>query len=218
MKVKVCGMKEPDNIKDLLELPIDMIGFIFYNQSKRFIGKQKELQKWITKNPEYFGEVQKVGVFVNAELEVILNTVHDYQLDYVQLHGTESPEYCRELTGLWKASTLRKAKVIKAFQVDDEFDFTNTEAYAAFCSYFIFDTKGKDYGGNGITFNWEVLEKYQGVTPFLLSGGIDLGMEDEIRALQHPQIAGVDINSKFEKEPALKDITRINLFLQKLRA
>lgn len=217
MKVKVCGMRDQENISDLIALPIDMIGFIFYPKSKRFVGDNKGLDKWVVKHKEDFEEIQKVGVFVNAELEAILNAVHDYQLDFVQLHGTESPEYCAEITSLWRVSTLRKAKLIKAFQVDDDFDFTSTEPYSAFCSYFIFDTKGKDFGGNGITFNWEVLDNYNGVTPFLLSGGIDLGMEDEIRSLTHPQLVGVDINSKFENEPALKDITKVNLFLQKIK-
>lgn len=216
MKVKVCGMQDPDNIRELLQLSVDFIGLIFYPRSSRYMA-DKKLDEWIGQELDTFGEVERVGVFVNAELETVLNAVHDYKLDYVQLHGTESPEYCREISLLWQASSLRSARLIKAFSVDDEFDFGVTEAYAAYCTYFIFDTKGKEYGGNGITFNWEILNQYQGVTPFLLSGGIDLGMEEEILALDFPQLSGVDINSKFETTPGVKDIRRIELFLQKIK-
>jgi phosphoribosylanthranilate isomerase len=216
MKVKVCGMRAPENISALLDIPIDFIGFIFYPKSARYIGK-KGLDKWIGKNAEAFGEVKKVGVFVNAEVEEILNAVHDYQLDYIQLHGNESAEYCRELSILWQVSSVRKARMIKAFSIDEEFDFSNTEAYAPYCSYFLFDTKGKNPGGNGITFNWSLLEAYQGVTPFLLSGGIDPDSVEEIKALNFPQLSGIDINSRFETAPAVKDIESIRTFIRQVK-
>jgi len=215
MKVKVCGMREPDNILALLKLPIDFIGFIFYPPSSRYMGK-KGLDKWIAKNSDAFEEVKKAGVFVNAEVEEILNAVHDYQLDYVQLHGNESAEYCRELSLLWQVSSVRKARMIKVFSVDEEFDFSATEAYASFCSYFLFDTRGEKPGGNGVTFNWALLEKYEGVTPFFLSGGIGPDMAAEINELDFPQLSGIDINSGFETKPGVKDIDRIKTFLEQI--
>ena len=215
MKVKVCGMKDPENIKALLQLPIDMIGFILYPKSKRFVDAQV-LPGWIEENLDLFGEVKRVGVFVNAELDQVLNGVHDYQLDYVQLHGSESPEYCETILSFWASSSVKSAQLIKAFSVDEDFDFSMTDPYTGSCSHFIFDTKGQDYGGNGVTFNWDLLNNYQGPTPFLLSGGIDLGMEADVQALSFPQMVGIDVNSRFEKEPGLKDINRIELFLKKL--
>lgn len=216
MKVKVCGMRSPENINALLELPIDFIGFIFHPKSARFVGKKK-LDKWIAANSEAFGEVKKVGVFVNAEVEEILNAVHDYQLDYVQLHGNESAEYCRELSILWQVSSVRKARMIKAFSIDEEFDFSVTEAYAPYCSYFLFDTKGALPGGNGERFDWSLLDAYQGVTPFLLSGGIGPESARSVRSLDFPQLSGVDINSRFETAPAEKDIESIRAFIQEVK-
>ncbi len=216
MKVKVCGMRAADNIKGILELPVDLIGFIFYSKSSRY-ARNTGLDKWITKNADLFEEVRKVGVFVNAEVEEILNTVHDYQLDYVQLHGNESAEYCRELSLLWQVSSVRKARMIKAFAIDESFDFSSTEPYASFCSYFLFDTKGKNPGGNGFTFNWSLLEKYEGVTPFFLSGGIGPDMAAEINAVDFPQLSGIDLNSRFEIGPGLKDIEKLKTFLQQIK-
>lgn len=216
MKVKVCGMRTPENIEALSALPIDMIGFIFYPKSKRFVGKQKVLQKWLAESGDCLGEIQRVGVFVNAELDEILNAVHDYALDYVQLHGDESPEYCRELQRFWDYSSVRKAKLIKAFAIDEDFDFRETQAYAPHCALFIFDTKGPEYGGHGVAFNWSLLEQYDGAIPFLLSGGIGPDMAPEIRRLNFPQMVGVDINSRFESSPGVKEIDQIRRFVSEL--
>lgn len=216
MKVKVCGMRSPENIKALLALPIDFIGFIFYSKSSRFVGK-RGLDKWISGNAELFGDVKKVGVFVNAEVEEILNAVHDYQLDYIQLHGNESAEYCSELSLLWQVSSVRKARMIKAFPLDEEFNFSVTEAYAPYCSYFLFDTKGEKPGGNGVRFDWSLLSDYQGVTPFLLSGGIGPQSVQDIKALDFPQMSGIDINSGFETAAAEKDIESIRIFVHEVK-
>ena len=215
MKVKVCGMREPDNIKELLQLPIDLIGFIFYPKSPRFVN-EKKLQPWLNKNIELFGEVKRVGVFVNAEIEYILNRVHDYQLDYVQLHGNESPEYCRQVESYWEISSMRKATLIKAFHVNEDFDFNRVLAYETLCGYYIFDTLGPQYGGTGQTFDWTLLEKYRGLTPFLLSGGIGPDLAGMVKTLPYKQMAGVDVNSKFETEPGKKDIQQLASFLEEL--
>ncbi len=214
MKIKVCGMREPENIEALAVLPIDMIGFIFYKKSPRFVSDK--LARWLSGKDNLLEGKERVGVFVNAEVEDILNRVHDFQLDYVQLHGEESPEYCALLRTLWGSTSMRKARLIKAFRVDEGFDFRALSAYSAHCAYFLFDTKGKQYGGTGEQFNWELLDQYQGVTPFLLSGGIGLESVEAIRELKHPQLSGVDLNSRFELEPGNKDIYKIRQFLNEL--
>ncbi|HKK77783.1 MAG TPA: phosphoribosylanthranilate isomerase [Saprospiraceae bacterium] len=217
MQVKVCGMRQSDNIEAMLALPIDMIGFIFYPESKRFVGEQDELAQWVRENEETFNLVKKVGVFVNAGTSDVLNAIHDYELDFVQLHGSEAPGYCRELELLWTASSIRTAKLVKAFSIDEKFDFAVTTPFEDHCSFFVFDTKGVGFGGTGKQFDWSLLEKYEGSTPFLLSGGIGGDSAEAILELDHPMLFGVDINSKFEIEPGLKDVEMTGRFVQKLK-
>jgi len=215
MKVKVCGMREPDNLQTLLQLPIDFVGFIFYDKSPRYVADDV-LARWIQEKEEAFGNAKKVGVFVNSEIDAMLNRVHDYRLDFVQLQGEESPEYCQELSTFWQTGSVRSAQIIKAFGVGDDFDFGATAPYEPHCAYFLFDTKSRYYGGSGHRFNWETLDQYRGEKPFLLGGGIDEKAAPELRALQHPQFAGVDINSKFEFAPGLKDTKKVSRFLAEL--
>lgn len=217
MQVKVCGMRHPDNINAMLELPIDMMGFIFYPKSKRYIGDDEKLATWLRENDERFNLVKKVGVFVNAGTADVLNAIHDFQLDYIQLHGNESPGYCQELELLWSASSIRSAKLIKAFSIDSEFDFTETTSYESSCSFFVFDTKGAGYGGTGQKFDWSLLENYEGNTPFLLSGGVDEDSVEAILDLEYPLLFGVDINSKFELEPGMKDTEKVSRFVKKIK-
>lgn len=217
MQVKVCGMREPDNIQELLALPIDMMGFIFYPESSRYVGSQKELPNWIAAHADDFNLIKKTGVFVNAGTPDVLNAIHDYELDLVQLHGTESLGYCQELELLWSASSIRKASLVKAFSIDETFDFASTSAYEAYCTFFVFDTKGAGFGGTGQQFDWALLEKYTGSTPFLLSGGIAPESVSAILNLEHPLLMGVDINSKFEIAPGLKDVERVGRFVQQIK-
>jgi phosphoribosylanthranilate isomerase len=216
MKIKVCGLMEPKNIEGVLKFDPDMVGFIFYTKSPRMVN-DKTLPGWIEDNIELFGGTKRVGVFVDAKIDYVLNAVHDYQLDYVQLHGTESPEYCKEIQDYWNFSSIRKAKFIKAFQVDEGFDFKATQAYENLCAYFLFDTKSDGHGGSGKKFDWSVLKEYSGMTPFLLSGGV--GPEDAkgIKKLKLPQMAGVDINSRFESEPGVKKLGEVGKFIEALR-
>lgn len=217
MRVKVCGLNDPANIEALAQLPIDFKGFIFYKKSARNIVGDT-LEKWLGENEALHNHVKRVGVFVNAEIEEILNRVHDFNLDYVQLHGEESPEYCQEIQSFWAASTLRRARFIKAFPVDADFDFARTEVYAGICSLFLFDTKTPQHGGSGVRFDWDLLKKYKGNTPFLLSGGIDESDAELIKQLNVPQLYGVDINSRFEVQPGVKDVKKVERFLEALRA
>ena len=216
MQVKVCGLTQPDNLTTIAGLGVDYLGFIFYKKSKRY-AKSKELQEWLGTNPKQLEGLAKVGVFVNAGVDTLLNTVHDYQLDYVQLHGEESAGYCQELQLLWTVNTMRKAKIIKAFSVTEGFDFARTAPYEASCALFIFDTGGQSaHGGTGVKWDWNKLAEYKGKTPFLLSGGI--GPEDVVAVtdVEHPLLLGVDLNSKFESAPGVKDAEVISRFLRLL--
>jgi len=216
MKIKVCGMRDSDNIQSLLALKPNFVGFIFYNKSKRFVADFTKV--------DYTKGIKKVGVFVNETIEEVLKTVTEYNLDCVQLHGNESPEYCEELRHSELVTELSRSVVseshsidiFKAFSVDDTFDFSKTNPYQKVCDYFLFDTKGKDFGGNGVKFNWQVLEIYKGETPFLLSGGITKNDVEQIKKIKHHAFVGLDINSGFEIEPALKNINDIKDFKNNL--
>ena len=204
MKIKVCGMRDAENISELIKLKPDYIGFIFYGKSKRFVSVFPQV--------EIPSEIKKVGVFVNEDIDKVIEIAEENKLDAIQLHGNELPEYIEEL----KVLLIREIEVFKAFSVDDSFEFSKTDAYQKVCDYLLFDTKGKDYGGNGVKFNWQVLDNYKGETPFLLSGGISKVDALAINKISHKAFVGVDINSGFEIEPALKNIANIKEFKQNL--
>ena len=201
--LKVCGMRDPENIAELVELEPDFIGFIFHEPSPRHCNRSPE-----TAISETIG---KTGVFVNKPEDYILRKKEDFQLDYIQLHGTETPEFCQKVR-------QEAGPVIKAFNLNNKFDFNRLEAYASCCDFFLFDTLGSHAGGNGITFDWEILKSYHGTTPFLLSGGIDESMAKTIKQISHPAFYGVDINSRFELRPAIKDINKIKRFKHELQS
>ncbi len=216
MIIKVCGLKEPENIKAVLKASPDLVGFIFYQKSPRMVN-EKELSAWIEENVELFGETKRVGVFVDAKIDYVLNVIHDFQLDYIQLHGTESPEYCREIMDYWNFSSIRKAEIIKAFPVGENFDFSMTDIYSGICSYYLFDTKTPKHGGSGEKFDWSVLEQYSGDTPFLLSGGIAPEDVETIANLKFSKMAGVDVNSRFESAPGVKKADEIADFISTIK-
>jgi len=197
--VKVCGMRDAENICEVEALGIDLMGFIFWPKSSRYVSER----------PAYLPtNCKRVGVFVDEDIETVKRIADDYALDYIQLHGHESPEYCAQLKGL---------KLIKAFNIATTEDFKQTEPYTGIVDYFLFDTKGKSVGGNGEKFDWSVLSAYQGDTPFLLSGGISPDDAASVRAIHHPKFAGVDLNSRFELEPALKNVAKMKDFLEGLK-
>lgn len=217
MKIKVCGLREIDNIQAIQALGVDYMGFIFHKASPRFAAKNKALPDWLGQQADDFGQTERVGVFVNAELDYILNAVHDYRLDWVQLHGNESPGYCQELQLLWSVSTTYKAKLIKAFNIAPNFDFKQTNAYVRTCPLFIFDTAAANQaGGTGKKWDWSLLDNYQGLTPFLLSGGIGPEDAEAIRQVRHPQLLGVDVNSGFESEAGVKKVDTLARFITAL--
>lgn len=205
MKLKVCGMRESQNIRELLMLNPDYMGFIFYEKSPRNAGKvlDADLLK------AFPASVQKVGVFVNASLDFVKEQVAKYALDLVQLHGDESPAYVADLFAVG-------IRVMKVFSVGNEFDFKQLGQYNPFVEYFLFDTKGKARGGNGEVFNWELLKDYNQEVPFFLSGGIDLENTGNLKELEGMNLHAIDVNSKFELEPGLKDIHKVETLKMKL--
>lgn len=199
MIIKVCGMRDADNIRALEALGIDWMGLIFWPRSSRCVARR----------PDYLPRnIQRVGVFVDATPEEVRQHVSDYQLDLVQLHGHESPDFVR---------SLKPHKVIKAFNIASPDDLLQTKPYEGVADYFLFDTKGPSAGGNGEKFDWAVLSAYDGATPFLLSGGIGPGDAEAVAAFSHPKCIGIDLNSRFETAPALKDITKLKEFITQLR-
>jgi len=216
MKLKVCGLREPRNIRALLELGLDYIGLLFYPKSSRYVGKDEALAAWIARSAALFGDTKRVGVFVNAELELLLNAIHDFGLQAVQLHGDEQPEYLAELRRFGRLGTLPQLELIKAFGLHAGFDFEQTEAYAGSCDYFLFDTRSPARGGTGRSFDWAVLDNYTGDTPFFLSGGIGPDSVATLTRFRHPAWAGIDLNSRFETEPGRKDVNRVREFIQQL--
>ncbi|MEO7175867.1 MAG: phosphoribosylanthranilate isomerase [Saprospiraceae bacterium] len=199
-------MKFPENISEISSLQPDLMGFIFYIKSKRFVGKNfsKDAMKLI---PE---RVKKVGVFVNESFENIMAKYETYELDLLQLHGDESVQLCQQL---WD----KHIPVIKAMPVDDGFEPDLLKAYQPYCSYFLFDTKTAGFGGSGQTFDWRNLEKYKLETPFLLSGGLGIENIEEVLNLEHPMLQAVDLNSRIESKPGLKEREVSMAIIQKIR-
>jgi phosphoribosylanthranilate isomerase len=195
VRIKICGMKFPENILEVGVLLPDFIGFIFWEKSSRFFdGEMPRLPK----------SIKKVGVFVNESLEIVVTKIKKYKLDCIQLHGEESVEFCQNL----KETPI---EIIKVFSIKDNFNFEVLKEFESVCDYFLFDTKGELPGGNGTTFDWNLLKKYPSNKPFFLSGGIGI---EEIKLLKiiNLPVYGIDVNSKFETEPGLKNIKLLKSF------
>lgn len=201
MKIKICGMKFPENIQEIADLQPDYLGFIFYDKSKRCV---------LDENKEAFSSfifkgnlrVQKVGVFVNEEIKNVIRLATEYDINVIQLHGDETPEYCENLQ-------LLDFKIIKAFGVDNVFDFAVLNEYADVCDYFLFDTKSKDYGGTGKHFNWNLLKQYDNTKPVFLSGGLEIKDIPIIHdLLKDVNIHALDFNSKLEIDYGVKDVAK----------
>jgi phosphoribosylanthranilate isomerase len=196
IKIKVCGMRDPDNIADVAQLHPDFMGFIFYRPSPRYVGDHFRVPQSVSPH------TRRVGVFVNELTAVIAQKAKEHGLDFVQLHGNETAEECLELKNLGIG-------VIKVFAVGDEMDFSVTREYRHAVDYFLFDTKGKYYGGNATRFNWSVLSRYDEDVPFFLSGGISPDHIDEIKKLGNMRLVAIDVNSGVEIRPAFKDVKKI---------
>lgn len=204
-KLKICGMKDPENIQEIAALSPDFLGFIFWEPSRRFCDLETL--------PDLPENIQKVGVFVNPGLMEVFLTAKNKQLDYIQLHGKEKPEFCKKLKKLG-------LKLIKAFSIDETFDFKTMKKYSDVVDYFLLDTKGKNPGGNGITFNWKLLEQYSYDKPYFLSGGIGLEQTAQLQEFLKTKAAqhcfAIDINSRFETAPGIKNVEQLNQFQQQI--
>jgi phosphoribosylanthranilate isomerase len=200
MIVKVCGMREAENIRAVEALGVDWMGFIFWEHSSRCVSQR----------PAYLPtRAKRVGVFVDESLDVVCQHVEAFGLDVVQLHGSESPTYLRDLRSSCDARLL----IVKAFSIATRDDLLQTSLYEGIADFFLFDTKAQLVGGNGRKFDWTVLAHYDGSTPFLLSGGIGPDDASRLSAFSHPRLAGIDLNSRFETAPALKNVELLKQFL-----
>jgi phosphoribosylanthranilate isomerase len=199
-------MKYPNNLAQLTKLRIDMIGFIFYDRSSRFV------ETTLSAAAVYAipARIQRVGVFVNDTTKNIVSMARWLRLNAVQLHGSETPDEC------WRVKNTG-ITVIKAFHVADDAEFAECDRYEGACDFFLFDTKTREYGGSGIKFKWEALSNYSGKTPFFLSGGIGPADAAIIKEIQHPALYGIDLNSKFETKPGWKDVDSIRTFLDEIK-
>ncbi len=193
-------MRDAENIKAIVELQPYYMGFIFYEKSPRFVETGRA--------PSPSKDIKTVGVFVNESVEKMREKAQKYNLDALQLHGNETPLQC--------CSLQDEFTVIKAFSIAEATDFEQTADYEGCCDYFLFDTKTPVHGGSGTKFDWLLLDNYKGKTPFFLSGGIDLDDVPAIRKIKHPQFFGVDINSRFETNPGIKDIEKVKQFIQQI--
>ena len=202
--IKVCGMREAENIREVEALGIDMMGFIFWPKSSRYVSQC----------PDYLPKrVKRVGVFVDEDPEQVKRLAAEYRLDYIQLHGHETPEVISYL----RTPALPHPRILKAFNISTAEDLLQTQSYEGLVDFFLFDAKGKSVGGNGEKFNWDVLDAYQGNTPFLLSGGIGPDDVERVHAFHHPMCIGIDLNSRFELSPGLKDIAKLKAFIYNLK-
>lgn len=204
MKMKICGMRDRENIRAIAALKPDYMGLIFYPGSKRYVEQaDSDLLESL------FPQIKVTGVFVNESQQEIVNKVSEYHLKAVQLHGQETAEYC---TSLQKAlaSIDNGIEMIKAFAVNDDFTFETVREYEALVDFFLFDTKTSGHGGSGLKFNWEILKNYNSAKPYFLSGGIGPDDLEQLMNWDDERFFAVDLNSKFEISPALKDTDKVS--------
>lgn len=202
MKLKICGMREPENIVAIAALAPDYLGFIFWAPSSRYVNQS---------TPTLTEEIKKIGVFVDATLDYIETIIKEHQLQAVQLHGNETSAYCKQIQYLG-------VEVIKAFSIQNDFDFSELKAYENSCDFFLFDTKGELPGGNGYCFDWSILKAYPSKKPFFLSGGIGIENVEDLQKLLKTNlpIYAIDVNSKFESAPGIKKVNELRQFKKEL--
>lgn len=209
MRVKVCGMTQPDQVEALAAMGVTFAGFIFYPKSPRYV-----FRHMTTTQIRKFNNINKVGVFVNAPIEEVLHLVDECRLHMVQLHGDEPPKYCEKIADY--------VSVVKAFRLSDNDSVEwMIRPYMDVCDMFMFDTMGAGYGGTGKKFDWSMLKNSTIGKPFFLSGGIEPGDEEELMAFAQEPVAkalfAIDINSKFELTPGVKDMENVKLFVDKVK-
>ncbi len=241
MIIKVCGMRDADNVREVSALGIDLMGFIFAPKSPRYVQmisskagiipdySEERIQRMrgeqggaglsveSSEAQDVVGKPARVGVFVDDMPQNIVTRVYNYDLDYIQLHGSEPRETCENLRSTLDPDIKKGIKIIKAINVATADDIEKYKEYVGAVDLFLFDTKTHLAGGSGQQFDWQVLEAYDGETPFLLSGGIGPEDAERIKAYRHPKCIGIDLNSKFEIEPGLKDVEKLRKFLLEVK-
>ncbi len=223
MKIKVCGMRDAENIQQVIALGVNMIGLIFWPKSPRYVQNISTNAGIIPdlKNPAIkdisTSDVSYVGVFVDEMPQNVVTQAYNYKLDYIQLHGNESPIYIDNLKSTLVPDILPNVKIIKALSINEEADILKWKTYEGHVDMFLFDTKSTQaVGGTGKHFDWSLINMYDGNIPFLLSGGIGPDDAEAVKAFKHPMCVGIDLNSRFEKEPGMKDVDKLNAFLKAL--
>jgi phosphoribosylanthranilate isomerase len=204
--LKVCGMRLPENIQEIAALQPDWMGLIFHPQSPRSVGTLSP-DAVVSSFPK---TIKKVGVFVHQTTDEIIKIAQDWNLDIIQLHGNYSSEDCKKLK-------IHQLPLIKVFSPTADFEWSFLNEYEDLVDFFLFDTAGKNPGGNGFAFDWEILSNYQEKKPFLLSGGIGPDDVKKILTFKHPQCIGIDLNSRFEDEPGVKNISKIKMFIETIK-
>ena len=233
MIVKVCGMREPENIRDVAALGVDWIGFIFYPKSPRYVSqirsragiipdysvfmKHEELSSKELSSKELMRKVKRVGVFVDDMPQNIVTRAVNYELDIIQLHGSESVIMIDNLRSTLAPSIRKGIKFMKALSISTAEDILRYKEYEGHVDYFIFDTQTPLVGGSGNHFDWNMLDAYDGNTPFILSGGVGPDDAERVLSIRHPMFAGIDLNSQFETAPAVKNVDALKAFLAKIR-
>ncbi|MEO6130945.1 MAG: phosphoribosylanthranilate isomerase [Saprospiraceae bacterium] len=205
MKIKICGMRNTENISEITALQPDFMGFIFYSNSKRYVGD--DFPESSLKNIP--NTIKKTGVFVNESIENIIAMQKRFNFSAIQLHGSETPEYCQNLNN--------HIPIIKVFSIDDHFNFDDLTRFQPYCQYFLFDTKTENYGGSGKSFDWALLDKYILDIPFFLSGGLGSINIDAALQIKHPMFYGVDLNSKIETSPGIKNKEECKKIIESIR-
>ena len=243
MIVKVCGMREPENIRDVAALGVDWIGFIFYPKSPRYVSQirsragiipdysvfmkheelsskelsSKETSSKETSSKEMMRQIKRVGVFVDDMPQNIITRAVNYELDIIQLHGSESVIMIDNLRSTLAPSIRKGIKFMKALSISTAEDILRYKEYEGHVDYFIFDTQTPLVGGSGNHFDWNMLDAYDGNTPFILSGGVGPDDAERVLSIRHPMFAGIDLNSQFETAPAVKNVDALKAFLAKIR-
>ena len=218
LQIKVCGMREPENIRALNALDVDMMGLIFYSKSPRYVRSIPVSAGIVPDRATYLlrPKAKLVGVFVNEMPQTVVTHAYNYRLDYIQLHGDETPTYIDNLKRTLIPDILPDVKIIKAIRIREADDVKRWRQYEGHIDLLLFDTKCKTIGGSGEQFDWSVLSTYDGDIPFLLSGGIGPQDAESIKQFKHPMFAGIDVNSKFEDAPAHKDIDKLQNFISSI--
>ena len=233
MIIKVCGLRKPDNVRAISALDVDWIGLVFWSESPRYVqqvasrgGFYPDYSSLATKVAELGGmpeeahktnKPQRVGVFVDDMPQSIVTRVFNYNLDLVQLHGEEEPVMIENLKRTLMPD-IRPVKIIKTIMVKTADDLLKCKLYENHVDFFLFHTSCEEKGGTGESFDWNILQAYDGKVPFLISGGIGPDDVEKIKAFKHPQFVGIDINSKFETDIAIKDVEAVDKFVKQLKA